>query len=333
VLLLSRTEVRQALPKQQAIALMADAMRRYSGGQVSQPLRTILRPPTETGLLGTMPCHVAPAPDNGFPVAGFGLKAMVLKPENPARGLDLHIGLVVVFDPDDGRPLAVMDAGAVTAIRTAAVSAVATDTLANPGACDLAILGCGVQARAHLELMAEVRKLRTVRVWNRTRANAESLRDWAAHWLDTPVLVMDSVSAALDGADLICTTLATREPVVQVEQLAPGAHLNVVGASFPDARELTSVAIAAATVFVDSRESARTESADLRMPMAEGEIGPEHVVAELGEVLLGRHPGRTRADEITAYKSLGLAVQDILSGFVIASNAAAQGLGTHIDLD
>ena len=315
MLFLDEHDVHRLYPVEAAIDLMAEAMRRYSAGQVSQPLRTILRPPTETGLLGTMPCHVA-----GDDHAGFGLKAMVLKPENPARGLDLHIGVVMVFDPDTGRPLAVMDAGAITATRTAAVSAVATDVLAPPDAGDLAVLGSGVQGRSHLRALAVVRKLRRVRVWSRTRAHAEDYRAWA-EGLGIDVEVAPDVRSALAGADLVCTTTAARDPIVEADWVAPGAHLNVVGGSFADARELSSETVAGAAVFVDSRESAAAESGDLRAPLAEGLIGPDHVRAELGEVLLGRHPGRGGPDETTLYKSLGLAVQDTMSGFYVARAA------------
>ena len=322
MLFLDKHDVRRAYPMEAAVELMAEAMRRYSAGQVSQPLRTILRPPTETGLLGTMPCHVA-----GDDHAGYGLKAMLLKPENPARGLDLHIGVVMVFDPDTGEPLAVMDAGAITAIRTAAVSAVATGTLAREDAGDLAILGSGVQGRSHLRAMAVVRELRRVRVWSRTPAHADAYRRWAAEDLGIEVEVAPDVRTALAGADLVCTTTASKEPIVEADWIAEGCHLNLVGGSFPDARELSSATVARGVVFVDSRESAAAESGDLRAPLAEGLTGPEHVVAEIGEVLLGKHSGRETPEAITMYKSLGLAVQDTMSGFYVARAAAGLGLG------
>ncbi|GAA2733888.1 ornithine cyclodeaminase family protein [Streptomyces nogalater] len=322
MLLIDRATVRRVYPMERAVEVMAEAMRRYSAGLVDQPLRTILRPERDTGLLGTMPGFVA-----GEELAGYGLKAMVLKPENPARGLDLHVGIVMVFDPETGAPLAMMDAGAVTALRTAAVSAVATDALARPGTGDLAILGSGTQARSHLEAMAVVRELRRVRVWSRTPANAEAYRHWAAKELGIEVEVVDRPAAALVGADLVCTTTATKEPLVTADDLAEGAHVNAVGASFADHRELSAEAVARSAFFVDSRQSALAESGDLKAPLDAGLVGPDHIRAELGEVLLGRHPGRRDEREITVYKSLGLGVQDIMSGFAIAEAAAAQGLG------
>lgn len=328
MLLIDRTTVHRVFPVERAIDVMAEAMRRYSAGLVDQPLRTIVRPDRDSGLLGTMPGFVA----GGHP-AGYGLKVMVLKPENPARGLDLHSGLVIVFDPETGAPLALMDAGAVTAVRTAAVSAVATDALARPDADDLAILGSGVQARSHLRAMAAVRTLRRVRVWSRTAVNAEKYRAWAAEDTGIEIEVMSSPSDALAGADLVCTTTATKVPLVAAGDLTAGAHVNAVGASFVDHRELSAQAVARAAFFVDSRQSALAESGDLKAPLTAGLVGPDHIRAELGEVLLGRLPGRRDVDEITLFKSLGLGVQDIMSGFAVAEAATAQQLGQAWSLD
>ncbi|MDH6623200.1 ornithine cyclodeaminase/alanine dehydrogenase-like protein (mu-crystallin family) [Streptomyces sp. LBL] len=328
MLLIDRATVRELYPVPRALPVMAEAMRRYSRGQVDLPLRTVLRPEKDTGLLGTMPGFVA-----GDDLAGYGLKAMVLKPDNPARGLELHIGVVMVFDPGTGAPLALMDAGAVTAVRTAAVSAVATEALALPDAGDLAVLGSGVQARSHLEAMSLVRPLRRVRVWSRTREHAEAYRVWAATELGIQVETVSTPAQALAGADLVCTTTAAKEPVVQASDLAPGVHVNAVGASFVDHRELSSQAVAGASFFVDSRESALAESGDLRAPLTDGLVGPDHIRAELGEVLLGTRPGRREDTETTVFKSLGLGVQDIMSGFAIAEEAAVRGLGRTFELD
>lgn len=331
MLILSGGQVRQLYPMRLAITVMAETMRRYSAGQISLPLRTILRPPGETGLMGTMPGYIAG--DSGDSLAGFGLKAMMLKPENPARGLDLHIGLVMVFDQQTARPLAIMDASAVTAIRTAAVSAVATGELARADTADLAILGSGVQARSHLEAMSIVRPLDRVRVWSPDPAHVRSFCEWALEAHDITVEPASTPSAALKGAHIVCTTTSARDPIVSAGDIAPGTHVNAVGASFIDHRELEPEVVAAASVFVDSRESAASESGDLLGAIKAGLTGPEHVLAEIGEVLLGRHPGRTDPAEITLYKSLGLGAQDIMSGFAIAEAAACQGVGMEFSLD
>ncbi|WP_405590531.1 ornithine cyclodeaminase family protein [Streptomyces sp. NBC_01190] len=328
MLLIDRETVRRLYPMELAVDVMTEAMRRYSAGLTDQPLRTILRPASDDGLLGTMPGHVS-----GDDLAGFGLKAMVLKPGNPARGLDLHIGVVMVFRPDTGEPLALMDAGAVTEIRTAAVSAVATDTFAAAGAGDLAILGSGVQARGHLEALRTVRALRRVRVWSRTPEHAEAYRQWAEAEFGLRVETAPTPAAAVRGADIVCTTTASREPLLDAGDISAGAHVNAVGASFVDHRELSSAAVAGARLFVDSRESALAESGDLRRPLEEGLVTHGHILAELGEVLLGKHPGRTDAGEITLYKSLGLGVQDVMSGYAIARAAEEQRLGLSFSLD
>lgn len=332
MLVLDGAAVRELFPMEAAIAVMRAALARYSAGEVVQPLRLVVRGPGgdagAANLLIVMPAWTGaePAPDGG---GALGVKVVAVFPGNPARGLDTHQGAVMMFDPDTGVPTATLDAAAVTEIRTAAVSGVATDALALPGAGDLAILGAGVQARSHLAAMAAVRPLRRVRVWSRTAAHAEQLAAWAGTRFGPPVEVCPTPAAALDGADLACTTLACVEPVVDAGMLTPGLHLNAVGACVPTARELSTAAVAAATVIVDSRESALSEAGDLLIPIRAGELTPDHVAAELGEVLLGRHPGRTRPDEITLFKSLGLAIEDVTAGAYIQQAARAKGLGTE----
>lgn len=331
MLVIDGKQVHQLYPMRDAIAVMTEAMQRYSAGKVSLPLRTILRPAGETGLMGTMPGYVSGEP--GDYLAGFGLKAMMLKPENPARGLDLHIGVVMVFDQETARPLAMMDASAVTAIRTAAVTAVATGQLARPDAGDLAILGSGVQARSHLESISIVRPPHRVRVWSPNAEHVLAYQSWAEQELGIAVEAAQSPAAALAGADIICTTTSSKDPLVSAADVSPGAHVNAVGASFIDHREIAPEAIAAASVFVDSRESAVNESGDLLGAVKAGLIGLDHIKAEIGEVLLGRHEGRCDHSEITLYKSLGLGMQDIMSGFAIAKAAAEQGIGLEFSLD
>ncbi|HEX4791197.1 MAG TPA: ornithine cyclodeaminase family protein, partial [Actinospica sp.] len=291
-------------------------------------------------LLGTMPCHVEPVDGAaGAGYGGYGVKAMVLQPENPARGLDLHAGVVLVFDQDTGYPAALLDAGAVTALRTAAVSAVATDVLARQDCTALGILGSGVQARSHLRSMLAVRPgIREIRIWSRTPAHAEAMcgfarAEAAVREAGIEVRRAGAVAEALRGADLVCTTLACREPVVEAGMLTPGVHVNAVGASFRDHREFTAAAVARARLFVDSRESALNESGDIGVPLREGLIGAEHILAEIGEVLLGKQPGRGGPEEITMYKSLGLAVQDVMFGFAAAAAANRSLAGTEVQLD
>jgi alanine dehydrogenase len=325
MLVIDATAIRQLFPMTAAIPEMREALCRYSARTIVQPLRLVVRAMDGPGLLGAMPAWA------GID-RGFGIKTVTINPGNPARGLDTHQGTVTLFDRDTGVPSAALDAAAITEIRTAAVSAAATEALAAPDAGDLALLGSGVQARSHLEAMAALRPLRRVRVWSRTRDHAEALAAWAGGRFGPPVEVTASVAEALAGADLVCSTLACVEPVVSAGMLAPGAHVNAVGACVPASRELDTGAVAAATVFADSRESALAEAGDLVIPIRAGELSPDHVVAEVGEVLLDRHPGRTRPDEITVFESLGLAIEDVIAGCYIERQARSSGLGTEASL-
>ncbi len=325
MLVIDAAAVRELFPMTAAIHEMREALILYSARTVVQPLRQVIQSPDGPGLLAAMPAWA------GLD-RGFGIKTVTINPGNPERGLDTHQGTVTIFDRETGVPSSVLDAAAITAIRTAAVSAVATEALAAPDAGDLALLGAGVQARSHLEAMAALRPLHRVRVWSRTRDHAEALATWAGTRFGPPVEVTGSPALALEGADLACTTLACVEPVVSIELLAPGVHLNAVGACVPASRELDSSVVAAATVFVDSRESALAEAGDLVIPIRAGELSADHVAAEVGEVLLDRHPGRSSPEEITLFKSLGLAIEDVIAGSYIERQARAHGLGTRASL-
>lgn len=326
MLCLDHDLVARLLPMERAIATLRTTMRHHAQGRVTQPLRTVLRPPGAGAAMAAMPCHSA-GPEQG----GFALKTVLHAPDNIARGRPAVTGVLLLFDPDTGECVALLDAASVTAIRTAAVSAVATDALAGPEAGDLALLGAGTQARSHLLAMAAVRKLRSVRVWSRSRRSAEAFREWAAR-NGVSVEVTDRPAAALDGADLVCTVTSAREPFVERGQLAPGTHVNAVGSSFPDHREIGGTAVRETSVFVDSRESAWAEAGDLLIARDEGLIGEEQVIAELGEVLTGVHPGRRDPEERTLFKSVGLAVQDLAAGLAAVESARAAGEGTEVVL-
>ncbi|MFJ8686674.1 ornithine cyclodeaminase family protein [Micromonospora wenchangensis] len=325
--------VRRLLPMADAVDLMRDTFRRYSAGRVVQPVRHMVRSPGGE-VLAVMPAHVA-APDpatTAGPYAGYGLKTVLIKPDNAARGLPVHVGLVLVFDPDTGLPAALVDAAALTAIRTAAASAAATDALARPDATVLAVLGAGVQARSHLRALGVVRPVKEVRVWNHRPASARALADWARDELDLDVTVVDTVPAAVADADVICTVTAAAEPVLPAAPVAAGAHINAVGSSFADRRELAGDLVGRCAVFVDSRESARAEAGDLLLAAREGHFRIEAVRAEVGEVLGGDHPGRSHTGEITLFKSLGLAAQDVVTGFALYQRAVAAGVGQRVEL-
>ncbi|HZG07180.1 MAG TPA: ornithine cyclodeaminase family protein [Streptomyces sp.] len=330
MLVLDAEAVQKLHPMAESIEVMRGALRAFSAGSVVQPQRTMLRTPGGDAL-AVMPAYVGPSPE--APHAGFGIKMIAIKPGNPAIGLDAHLGMVLVLDERTGVPRALMDGATITAIRTAAVSAVATDVLARADAERLAVIGSGVQARSHLTAMAQVRKLSGVRVWSRNPDRAREFAAWAEQQGHPfPVEPAESVARATEDADIVCTVTGSTEPLLEADHVRDGAHINAVGSSFPDKRELSGELVARCSVFVDSRDSALVEAGDVRAPIAEGLMSPDDIRAEVGEVLLGRRAGRTDPDETTLFKSLGLAVEDVLAGFAIEGRARELGVGTEVAL-
>ena len=317
VLVLSDADVRALLDMESCIAAMEDALAALARDELSMPLRFVFRPPAQQ-LLGLMPAH------RGGATPLFSLKEIVISPENAARGLDPHQGAVLLHDGETGQLQAVLNASPITEIRTAAVSAVATKLLARPGARRVAILGSGVQARSHAHAMRTVIDDPELRIWSRTSAHAEALA------LESHAVSCETVEEALDGADVVCTCTAAREPIVRHAWLAPGTHVNAVGSSVPSARELDAELVAAASLYVDRRESTLNESGDYLQAVEERGIGPDHILAELGELLLGAHPGRTDDGELTLFKSLGLAVEDLAAAALCVARAREQGVGTEV---
>lgn len=303
--LLDAEEVRRRLPMTAAIDAVRAAMTAMGRGEVEQPVRTALSMPgSADGVLLVKPGALR----GSDPVVAT--KLVTVLPDNPAAGRPAIQGVVVAFDPDDGRPLAVLDAAVVTEVRTAAASAVATDLLAVPEAGDLAILGAGVQARSHLEAMACVRDLRRVRVWNRTPERAEAFAGWARD-RGHEVEVHATVATATEGADLVCTVTSSRTPILALEHVQAGAHVNAVGAFQPTTRELAGDLVGAADrLVVDHREAAWAESGTLLLAVEEGHLDPDVHLDELGELLAADAPVERRRDERTVFVSLGLAVQD-----------------------
>lgn len=254
-------------------------------------------------------------------------------PDNPARGLDAHQGVVTLFDGITGQPTAILDASAITAIRTAAVTALATRTLAREDAGTLAIVGAGVQAAAHIEALLPVREFDAVRVYAPTADHVRSVIANAPARADTEISAAASAEEAVRGADVVVLVTSSREPVLRREWLAPGAHVNAVGASTPATRELDVETVAAAALFADSRESLRHEAGEYRLALEQGAIsGEEHVRAELGEVLAGLQPGRAGDGELTLFRSLGLAVEDLAAAEVAVAVARGLGRGTEVEL-
>jgi alanine dehydrogenase len=286
------------------IEVVEDAFRSLARGEVLQPLRTVLRLADGESAFLAMPGHLGGT-------KALGAKLLTLFPANQARGLEVHHGVVVLFDASDGSLRAVVDAGPLTAIRTAAASAVATRALAREDASELAILGSGVQARSHVEAMLRVRPIRRVRAWSPTRSRLDAFVEEVRRRHGVNAEASESPRAAVREADLICTVTASPYPVLGGEWLEPGTHVNAVGASTPETRELDTAAVTRARFYVDRRDSALAEAGDFLLARREGGVADEHIVGEIGDVLEGRVPGRRSDREITVFKSLGLAVQDL----------------------
>jgi ornithine cyclodeaminase/alanine dehydrogenase-like protein (mu-crystallin family) len=324
VLVVDGPAVRRLLPMSRCIDVMADALAALARDEAINPLRSIAALPYGQTWLAVMP-----GAQKDPPV--FGVKVISIFNDNREAGFETHQGFVLLFEADNGRPVALVDASEVTAIRTAAVSGVATRELALPDADDLAIIGSGTQARTHLEAMLAVRPVERVRAWspNRERldrfvreAGGENLRVEAA----------DSAQAAVTGASVICTVSGAEQPVVQGEWVADGAHINAVGSALPTARELDSEAVRRARLYVDRRESALSESGDILLAMKDGAIGEDHILGELGELLIGAAEGRTSRSDVTVFKSLGLAVEDVAAAQAVVEAAREQGAGVSVRL-
>ncbi len=324
VLIVNQAEVPRLLPMKDCVDVMARAFASLARGEAEMPVRQILWLEEKRGALGLMPAHLS-----GH--AALGLKAVTFFPRNEGTDLDSHQGAVLLFETGRGRLLAVIDATSLTSVRTAAVSGLATRLLARADAGDLALVGSGVEARTHLEAMLAVRTLRRIRVASKTFERARSFADREAKRHGVAVTPCHSVEEAVSGADIVCTVTSSREPVVRGAWLAPGAHVNAVGSSVATARELDSEAVARARLFIDHRTSALTEAGDILLARAEGAIDDAHVAGELGQVVTGQVPGRQSPSDITVFKSVGLAIEDVAAALHIYSKARGSGIGTFVE--
>lgn len=320
MLLLSEAEVREVLPMPDLIEGMQTALAAFSTGEAQQPLRTVLEVGSAKAFFGVMPAFM---PRSG----ALGTKLVTVFGSNAAIGLPTHLATIVLLDPTTGALICVMDGRYITEARTAAVSAVSVKLLAREDAGVLAIIGTGVQARSHLEAIAHVRSLREVRVWSPTESHRERFAENARVLTAAPVRVASDARSAVAGADLIALTTASREPVVESSWIADGAHICAVGACRPDQREMSTELVRKATLFVDSRTGALAEAGDVVLPIKEGAFDATHIAAELGDVAAGRMNGRSRSMEVTVFKSLGMAVEDLAAAHMAYQRAQARGIG------
>ena len=325
IVVLNHEQVTELLPMSECIDVMAEALAAVAKNEAYQPLRTIIRPEGAKGVMATMPSYMYGER------AAYGLKEVCVFPNNPNIGKDAHQGSVLLHSAETGELLAVMNASAITAIRTGAVSGVATRLLAREDAGDLAIIGAGVQGRSHLDAMATVRPIRRVRVADKLPGIAQKFADEMSSKYAFPIEAVDNNEDALQGADIIVTVTSTKEPVLKRAWVADGAHLNAVGSCFPHCREIDTATMVASKLFVDRRESTLSEAGDYLIAVEEGAIGPEHIQAEIGEILLGDAEGRTSDDEITLFKALGLAVEDLAAAEYVYRQAREQKIGSWVE--
>lgn len=327
LVVLDRQDVARLLPMDECVDVMARALATVARGNAILPLRPMIRLPDSPNIFALMPAYL------GDPKS-VGVKVLTVFPVNHGTAIDAHQGAVLLFEADHGRLLAILDATTVTAIRTAAVSALATRLLARDDADEVAILGAGTQGRMHLEAMTVVRPVRHVRIWSRTTEHARALAQLARERFDLPAEVCSTPAHAVERASIVCTTTAAATPVLEGAWLRPGTHVNAVGACIPTTRELDTEAVRRARLYVDRRESALAEPGDILMPLREGAIGPEHIVAEIGELLIdgGERLRRRNDDEVTLFKSLGLAVEDLAAAHHVYRKAQASGAGSWIAL-
>jgi ornithine cyclodeaminase/alanine dehydrogenase-like protein (mu-crystallin family) len=324
VRLLSSGDILRLCPVKEAIEAVRTAFILTSEGKVEVPARTRLDSPEAKGTFLIMPSYL--------PGAGkLGVKVISLYEDNPRKGLPFSQALMLVFDAGDGRPLGILEAGTLTALRTGAACGLATELLSRPESRRLALFGAGFQARFQLEAAAAVRRIEEVRVFDQDAERAEAFARQMTERLSIPVRAADSAAEALKGADIVSTATTSKTPVFDDEDIRPGTHINAIGSYKPEEREIPSLTAARARVFVDKRDMALEEAGDLIIPMKEGRIGPDHIAAEIGEVASGKKAGRLTAEEVTFFKTVGVAAQDIVLASQALRKAAEQGLGRPFD--
>ncbi|MEO8451428.1 MAG: ornithine cyclodeaminase family protein [Gemmatimonadota bacterium] len=322
--ILNAAAVRSLLPIDKCIDLVRQAMTLVATEQAVQPIRQSMYHPDRRGLLSMMPGYI------GDP-EWLGIKIISVFPGNFGTELGAHQGFVLLFDPKNGSPRAVLDGREITAIRTAAATAVATDALARSDTTTLAIFGYGEQARTHLEALPRVRPFKRVLVWGRDFEKAKRFCAEEGAHLDLEVTAVATPEEAAIAADVICTTTAAKEPFFESRWLRPGLHLNVVGSSIPTTSEIDVETVTRARLFADFKESALALAGDFRRAKEAGAVGDDHILGSIGDVLTGRVVGRTSDRDITLFKSLGMVSEDLVSADFILREAERQGVGQPVE--
>ena len=324
VKMLNAQAVRRLLPIERCVQLMRKAMLLVAHEATLQPIRTSLRLPDGKGLLSLMPGYTVDP-------RWLGIKVVSVFPENFGSDRGSHQGAVLLFEPEHGSLVAIVDGREITAIRTAAATAIATDALAKPDASTLAILGYGEQAHMHVQSLVLVRQIKRILVWGRDFAKAKRFSEWAAAQTGARVEAVREARVAVTEADVICTTTAAHEPVLEGKWLHAGQHLNVVGSSVPTTAEVDDEAVARCRVFADFKDSALQLAGELRRARQAGVVGEDHILGSVGEVLAGRIVGRSTDSDITMFKSLGMICEDLVAADFILRESEQQEVGSFVE--
>jgi len=323
--LINEQQVRSLLPMTDLIAAMESALAKFSACEVLQPVRSVLTVGPTKAYFGLMPAYI-PSP------ASLGAKLVTVFGDNPKKHLPSHLATMVLLDPDTAALVALMDGRYITEARTAAVSAVSTRFLAREDASTLAIIGSGVQARSHLETYQHVRQLKEVRIWSPSAQSRQRFVDDMSPEYPMPIIAADTAEEAIRGADLIVLVTSSPTPVIEDTWVSPGAHVVCVGACRPNHQEMPPMLVRRSRLYVDSRDAAVLESGDIVRNIADGVFDASHIRGEIGELVLGRVAGRTSDSDITVFKSLGMAVEDVVAADLVFRRAAESGAGTELTL-
>jgi alanine dehydrogenase len=325
MLVLSERDVQRLLNIEELIQALEQAHIQYSTGKAVMPVRLVVPLPQIHGRITSMPGYLTQD-------KALGMKVVTYFQNNPKQDLPAILATIMLFSAETGKLIAVIDGSFITAIRTACASAMATKGLANPNTPVAGILGAGVQARAHIQALCRVKKLQRIKIYSPLGISAERVRQELESEVGVDIEVVSSAEDTVRGADLVVTVTTAKEPVLELEWLKPGAHINAVGSHRPDLREIDGTTLARSKVVVDSREAVMAECGDILLAIKENSITENSIHAEIGEVLAGTKPGRTSADEITLYKSVGIAIQDVAAAHLIYHKALEKKVGTEVEI-
>ena len=325
MLVISEKQVQGLLDLDELIAALEQAHVQFSAGKVVMPVRLVVPLPEIQGRITSMPAFMSEGKD-------LGIKIISYFRDNPGQGLPPILATISLYSAETGKLEVLMDGVYITAIRTACASAMATKALARPETPVLGVLGAGTQARTHIRALSRVRSIERVLIWSPTPTSAIYLKEELEEEMGFPIQPQESAEAVVRGADILTAVTDAAEPILKAEWLKPGVHINAVGSHRPESREMGSDTVKRATVVVDSLDAINSECGDILLALEEGAITPDHLRGEIGEVLSGAKPGRTSDDEITMYKSVGIAAQDVAAASLVYRRALEQGVGTEVEI-